>query len=70
MVLGLVLGPIAEPGLRRALLIADYDVWLVLTRPITAFFLILSIFSLLTPVLRNLFSRRKGNGMMDIKRQD
>jgi putative tricarboxylic transport membrane protein len=70
IVLGLVLGPIAEPGLRRALLIADYDVWLVLTRPITAFLLILSIFSLLTPLLRNLFSRRKGHEMMDIKSQD
>ena len=59
MVLGLVLGPIAEPALRRALLIADYDVWLVLTRPITAFFLILSVVSLLAPILRDLSPRRK-----------
>ena len=70
MVLGLVLGPIAEPALRRALLISDYDVWLVLTRPLTAGFLILSILSLLLPMIRSFFSRQKGQRPMDFKIQD
>ena len=70
MVLGLVLGPIAEPALRRALLIADYDVWLVLTRPLTAGFLILSIISLLMPLLRRLFSKGKKSVTADLKIQD
>jgi putative tricarboxylic transport membrane protein len=70
MVLGLVLGPIAEPALRRALLIADYDVWLVLTRPLTAGFLILSTISLLMPLLRRLFSKGKKPGAADFKIQD
>jgi putative tricarboxylic transport membrane protein len=65
MVLGLVLGPIAEPGLRRALLIADYDVWLVLTRPLTAFFLILSVVSLLTPVIRGFIAKKKNGQAMN-----
>ncbi len=51
MVLGLVLGPIIEPSLRRALMMQEYDLIGVLTRPITAVLLILSIAVIMTPIL-------------------
>jgi putative tricarboxylic transport membrane protein len=46
LIIGLVLGPIAEVSLRRALLLNDFELWGVLTRPITATLLIFSIASL------------------------
>jgi putative tricarboxylic transport membrane protein len=58
MVLGLVLGPIIEPSLRRALMIHEYDLFAVLTRPITAMLLILSIVVVMTPVYWELKRRR------------
>lgn len=53
MVLGFVLGPIAEASLRRALLIADFDLVAVLMRPITAALLLLALASAVYPLLRN-----------------
>lgn len=52
MVLGYVLGPIAEASLRRALLIADFDLVAVLTRPITGALLVLALASAVYPLLR------------------
>ena len=51
MILGLVLGPIIEPSLRRALMIHEYHLYEVLIRPITAGLLILSIVVLITPII-------------------
>jgi putative tricarboxylic transport membrane protein len=59
MVLGLVLGPIAETSLRRGLLIVDYDVGALLTRPITAAFLALALLSLLWPIAGQVMAARK-----------
>ncbi|MBW2309105.1 MAG: tripartite tricarboxylate transporter permease [Deltaproteobacteria bacterium] len=58
MVLGLVLGPIIEPSLRKALMIQEYDLIGVLTRPITAMLLVVSIFVLATPIFWELKRRR------------
>jgi len=51
MILGLVLGPIIEPSLRRALMIYEYQLFDVLTRPITAGLLILSVVVTVTPII-------------------
>lgn len=59
MVLGLVLGPIAETSLRRGLLIVDYDWVALLTRPITAAFLILALISILWPIVGQLMAARR-----------
>jgi putative tricarboxylic transport membrane protein len=53
LVLGYVLGPIAETALRRALLIVDFDLVALLTRPITAALLLLALASGLYPLLRS-----------------
>ncbi len=50
IILGMVLGPIMESSFRRALIISD-NVWGVITEPITAFLLILSLVSLFAPTL-------------------
>lgn len=63
MVLGLVLGPIIEPSLRRALMMQEYNLIGVLTRPITAILLILSIAVIMTPILWKLKAARKGKGV-------
>jgi putative tricarboxylic transport membrane protein len=51
MILGLVLGPIIEPSLRRALMIHEYQFFEVLMRPITVGLLILSIVVTVTPII-------------------
>ena len=52
LVLGLILGPMMESNLRRALILSRGD-WLgTLTRPIVLVFLIATVLSLLWPVLR------------------
>lgn len=56
MVLGLILGPMMESNLRRALILSRGD-WLgTLTRPIVLFFLVATLLSLLQPLWR----KRKG----------
>jgi putative tricarboxylic transport membrane protein len=51
MILGLVLGPIIEPSFRRALLMQEYDLIGVVTRPITALLLIVSVIITITPIV-------------------
>jgi len=52
LVLGLILGPTMEANLRRALILSRGD-WIgILTRPITFFFLVATLASLLLPLLR------------------
>ena len=52
ILLALILGPMAEANLRRAMIIADNSMTDVITRPITAIFLILAVISLLTSLMR------------------
>ena len=59
LVLGLILGPMMESNLRRALILSRGD-WLgTLTRPIVLVFLVATVLSLLWPVLRG---RRQADG--------
>lgn len=58
LVLGLILGPMMEANLRRALILSRGD-WIgTLTRPITLFFLLATLASLVLPLLR----RRRAAG--------
>ncbi len=58
LVLGLVLGRIVETSLRRALIIAAYDPWMVVSRPITAVLLVLSVLSVAVPAWTRYRTRR------------
>lgn len=52
IVLGLVLGPIVETSLRRALLISDYDPWVFFERPISAALLAVAALFFVAPIVR------------------
>ena len=53
MVLGLILGPIAEQNLRRSLELSDGSLDIIYTSPIAMTILVLSVISLFTPVIAN-----------------
>jgi putative tricarboxylic transport membrane protein len=57
IVLGLVLGPIVETSLRRALLMTGFDFWAVISRPVTAGLLLVALGFLLAPASRWLWWR-------------
>jgi putative tricarboxylic transport membrane protein len=59
ILLALILGPMAESNLRRALIIADDSMFSVMSRPITATLLVLGILTLITSVLRHKKSEKK-----------
>ena len=46
LIIGLVLGPIAEVSLRRAMILTDFNFWSVVTQPITGVLLVMSVLSL------------------------
>ena len=50
ILLALILGPMAESNLRRALIISDNSIIDVISRPITATFLILGLVTLVTSI--------------------
>jgi putative tricarboxylic transport membrane protein len=52
LVLGLILGPMMEANLRRALILSRGDVWGTLSHPIVLFFLVATMLSLLLPLFR------------------
>lgn len=59
-ILGIVLGPICENGLRKQLILSGGDWTTFLTRPISLIVLVLSLLSFATPFIRSyLKSRRK-----------
>ncbi|WP_030456372.1 tripartite tricarboxylate transporter permease [Herbidospora cretacea] len=58
-VIGLILGPMAEIQLRRALAIGAGDATVLVTSPIAAILLILSALILTAPLVRRILSRRK-----------
>jgi putative tricarboxylic transport membrane protein len=59
LLLGFVLGGMLEENLRRALLISDGSLEFLWQRPITATILVLTIATLLIPVLSSLKERGK-----------
>jgi putative tricarboxylic transport membrane protein len=59
VVVGLILGPMAEVHFRRALQIAQGDAWVFLQRPISAGLLVLAVAALVGPTLVRLAAQRK-----------
>ncbi|HLQ74182.1 MAG TPA: tripartite tricarboxylate transporter permease, partial [Bacillota bacterium] len=59
LILGMILGPIIESNLRRSLIQTDEGIMIFLTRPISLIFLIVTILTLLYPVVKNLMQQRK-----------
>jgi putative tricarboxylic transport membrane protein len=57
VVLGMVLGPIVETSLRRALLMSGFDFWEILTRPLTAVLLSVAVVFVVAPGARTLWRR-------------
>ncbi|MEV4888336.1 tripartite tricarboxylate transporter permease [Nonomuraea sp. NPDC055795] len=58
-VIGMILGPMAEIQLRRALAIGAGEVTVLVKSPIAVVLLVLSALALLTPLFRNLMARRR-----------
>jgi putative tricarboxylic transport membrane protein len=58
-VIGMILGPMAEIQLRRALAIGAGDVTVLVRSPVAAVLLALSVLALLAPLLRKLVARRR-----------
>jgi putative tricarboxylic transport membrane protein len=50
LILGLVLGPMLESSLRRALMMSDGSPMIFITRPLSATFLIVAVFFLISPL--------------------
>jgi putative tricarboxylic transport membrane protein len=57
-VLGIILGPIAEVGLSKSLMILDNSFFAIYLRPISGLLGLLTILSLLYPYIRNYFLRK------------
>lgn len=59
IILGIILGPMLESNLRRALILSNGDYAIFITRPIAFGLLMLTLISLLSPLIKLWFSRRK-----------
>lgn len=59
VVLALILGPMAESEMRRALVMSEGSYDIFLTRPISLVLIVLSVLSLLLPLLLNKLKQRK-----------
>ncbi|MCI8453992.1 MAG: C4-dicarboxylate ABC transporter permease [Lachnospiraceae bacterium] len=59
MVIAIVLGGIAESNLRRGVAMASGDYTIFFRRPISLFFILLAVFSLCFPTIRQLMQHRK-----------
>ncbi|WP_042143561.1 tripartite tricarboxylate transporter permease [Paucisalibacillus sp. EB02] len=57
MLLGIVLGPIAETSFRQALAISDGSYMIFLTKPISLVFIVLAVLSILLPIIKVLISK-------------
>jgi len=61
LLLGLVLGPLFETGLRRSLLLSDGSAMIFVTRPLSAVFLLVALVFLLSPLFSG---KRLGENMI------
>jgi putative tricarboxylic transport membrane protein len=59
-VLGLILGPLSEQQFRRAIAISEGNLWVFVTRPISACVLVLAVAILFGPRLLGRLSSRSG----------
>ena len=58
IIIGLILGPMAEANLRRSFIISDGDYSFLYTRPVTAVLLALAVLTLFAPILGPRIKRR------------
>ena len=58
IILGLILGNLAEKNLQRALVISDGSISIFFTRPISLVLIIISVFSLLWPIIHPLLKKK------------
>lgn len=68
MVLALVLGPMAESNLGRAMVISDNDWSVFYTRPISLTFMIFGLASLLFPIFREIRNKRRRESIHTLER--
>jgi putative tricarboxylic transport membrane protein len=59
VIIGMILGPLAEQNLRQALTISQGDVTTFVTRPLSATLLAISLLLVLLPVIWTLVRRRR-----------
>ena len=59
VLLGIVLGPLAEMNFRRALILSDGSLSIFVTRPISLAFLLIAFFSVLTFAIKNMKEAQK-----------
>jgi putative tricarboxylic transport membrane protein len=62
VIIGMILGPLAEQEFRRAMTISQGDVTVLLTRPLSATLLAIAVLALLAPPLYRAHRRRTGQG--------
>lgn len=60
IVLAFILGPMAEKNFRRALMLSKGDYGVFFSRPLTIILFAVAILSLMTPLMQNWLSKRKG----------
>ena len=58
VIIGMILGPLAEQEFRRAMTISQGDLFIFLTRPLSLTLLVLALFALLAPQLRRFLRAR------------
>jgi putative tricarboxylic transport membrane protein len=58
LIIAIILGPLAESNMRRALILSEGNMMIFLTKPISAFFLVISLITFLSPI----FVRFKKSG--------
>lgn len=59
IILGLILGDLAEKNLQRALVISDGSLSIFFTRPISLVLIVISVFSLLWPIISPILKKNK-----------
>ncbi|MDB4444423.1 tripartite tricarboxylate transporter permease [bacterium] len=60
MVLGMILGPLCETSLQRALFMSDYNPMILIARPISGSVLVLSVLSFFYPFIMKFIKSKKG----------
>ena len=60
MVIAIVLGPLAESNMRRALIISQGSALIFFQKPISCFFILLAVFMLFFPLVKKHLEKKKG----------
>ncbi|QAT49081.1 C4-dicarboxylate ABC transporter permease [Caproiciproducens sp. NJN-50] len=60
MVIAIVLGPLAESNMRRALIISQGSALIFFQKPISCFFILLAVFMLFFPLIKKQMEKKKG----------